>query len=142
MEKAKAKAKNPPAQPEQPSPEDTAERVERLQKLLMGRVRSENPVVDYMVGQLRMVLKETEQLSNQLQQTEARAAQMRNRLIELRGIRAKYTEDIQVFDKPDGEQSEADPKTMQKAVAETQEALEAATEPGETVEANKAEAAA
>jgi len=125
----KAKPKKPSLKNEQPNM-DAADRAERMQKLLTGRARSENSVVDYMVNQLRAVLQETEQLSSQLQQTEARATQMRNRLIELRGIRAKYADDIAAFDRP-GEAS------SEKTAEQPPESVEAPD-----ASADKAEAAA
>lgn len=88
---------------------DPAERAERVQKLLSGRVKSDDPVVAYMVDRVRVVIQEAEQLSNRLQQSEAQTTQIRNRLIELRGIRAKYLEDLEVFDKPSTEAIAAKP---------------------------------
>lgn len=83
----------------QESPEAAAERAERVQKLLTGRIQPPNPVVSYMLDKLRKVLRETEGVNSQLQQWEARTAQARNRLMELNGMRMKYLEDIAAFDK-------------------------------------------
>lgn len=109
QEKNAAEPKVETMKPQQPgvnpqttqlSPEEAAERAERVQKLVAGRIAPPNQVVGYMVDQLRKVLQESEGLSNQLQQWESRAAQARNRLGELRGMRNKYIEDIEAFDKP------------------------------------------
>ena len=93
MEKQKGKAAAPPAAM------DATERAERTQKLVLGRISSEDSVVCYMVDQLRRIINETDVVSKQLQQAEAQAKQARDRLLELRGMRNKYIQDIEAFDK-------------------------------------------
>ena len=99
QKKKKAPAKTEGnVQPAKPTQLEQADRAERTQKLVTGRISSDHPVVRYMIGKLRQVVQEQDFVSKQLQQAEAQAAQARNRLLELRGMRTKYIEDIEAFD--------------------------------------------
>lgn len=80
---------------------EEADRAERLQKILTGRIAPPNEMVDYLVAQLRKVIAEIDQVSRNLQQAKAAAEQAEARARELRGMRIKYLEDIRHWDKPE-----------------------------------------
>lgn len=93
------------ASPFKPAPlqrgpvEDPAEKQERLQKLVSGRITPPNEMVRYFVDQLRQVFAETDAVNKQLQQHRAAATQAENRVRELLGMRNKYLDDIRHWDK-------------------------------------------
>lgn len=113
MQKKKAPAKTEGnVQPAKPTPVEQADRAERTQKLVTGRISSDHPVVRYMIEKLRQVVQEQDFVSKQLQQAEAQAAQARNRLLELRGMRTKYVEDIEAFDTETAASEEVEETTV------------------------------
>lgn len=79
--------------------EDPAEQAERLQKMLSGRIVPPSDFVAYLIGQLRKVFQEQDQVNKQLQNFQAGVRQAENRARELHGMRQKYVEDIQAWDK-------------------------------------------
>lgn len=79
--------------------EDPAEQAERMQKLVTGRIAPSSDVVGYMVAQLRKVFHEQDQVNKQLQAHQTAVRQAENRARELLGMRQKYIEDIQTWDR-------------------------------------------
>lgn len=77
---------------------DPAEQQERLQKLLSGRLSSENEMVCYFVEKLRKVIAETDQLQKRYQQYQKTVTQLEHRLRELQGMQSTYAEDLKHWD--------------------------------------------
>lgn len=93
------KKQQPPAEEvASKTPMDPADRRERTRKLLAGRITSEDRMVCYVVDRLRKVIQEADMVRKQLQQAEAQAAQARERMLKLDGMRAAYMEDLETFD--------------------------------------------
>lgn len=95
-----AALKNNPPQRGNAEQIEKAERAERLQKIVAGRIPPPNETVGYFVGQLRKIFAETDQVNRNLQQARAAVEQAEARARELRGMRSKYLEDIENWDKP------------------------------------------
>lgn len=95
-----AALKNNPPQRGNAEQIEKAERAERLQKIVSGRIPPPNETVGYFVAQLRKVFAETDQVNRNLQQARAEVERAEARGRELRGMRSKYLEDIENWDKP------------------------------------------
>lgn len=65
-----------------------------VKKLLDGEIPIPNAIVDYLIKQIRDANTEAHAVAKTLQQAEKVATASRERMIELRGINRKYTQDI------------------------------------------------
>jgi hypothetical protein len=80
---------------------DPTEQVERINKLISGRMEAPNEFITYLVNQVRQVIRESDAVNKELSRHEAAAEQLRMRRSELKGAHQKYIEDIRAFDKPE-----------------------------------------
>lgn len=78
---------------------------QRVAALVDGREDPANDVVAYLVDQMREVLTETKVGHQQLAETNRRANQLQQRLIELRGVQNRYVRDILSWQTKEEEES-------------------------------------
>ena len=76
------------------------ERMERLNKMLAGKIEPSNEMVCYFVDQMRKVSADADAVRKNLQQYRDMATQLEARARELQGMQKKCIEDINHWDKP------------------------------------------
>lgn len=70
---------------------------QQVSDLVGGKTNPQNPTVEYLVTRFREARLEAEQVSGNLRQLDAQAAQLRKRLGELTGQLQGYTKDMEVW---------------------------------------------
>jgi len=86
------------------------ERMERLNKMLAGKVEPPNEMVGYFVEQMRKIGSEADNVRKSLQQYRDMASQLESRAHELQGMQKKCVEDIQHWDKDDTKLEDEEPQ--------------------------------
>jgi hypothetical protein len=75
--------------------------MERLNKMLAGKIDPPNEMVGYFVDQMRKIGSEADVVRKNLQQHRETAARLENRARELQGMQQKCIQDVQHWDKPE-----------------------------------------
>lgn len=116
------------------SPQDVMiEKLERVQRLVAGKMEPPNEFCAYLVQQIQQASAEADNVQKNLQQHRETAAKLENRAKELRGVINKYIQDVQQWDKPaklpgqtkeDTPQEASEPEAAKPKEAEPVEAKE------------------
>jgi hypothetical protein len=94
-----------------------AEKLDRVEGLLTGKVVPPNDYVKYIVGQLQDVRKKADAASQRLASAKAAVQELETEVIRLGGVGNQYLADLVVWDRPEAVAIEEPPEESENAQA-------------------------